>query len=225
MNALLEGDVGRGRRHRHRQRARAAPRPQAHPGRQHRARPGPRRSTPSTPSSTPPRGLDDERARRGARRASPRRAARRSRSAAPSRSTRPSTRRASSARADALGLPACAGHELTGAYGLETRTVSAAINASILPVVERTAGVVERALERAGLDVPLLVLRGDGGAMSARRLPPAAVVHGRLRARRRASPRRCTSSGSPTRSSSSAAARAPTSRSSSAAGRSCARSG
>jgi len=65
------------------------------------------------------------------------------------------------------GLPACAGHELTGAYGLETRTLSAAVNASILPIVERTATLVESALEEAGLDVPLLVLRGDGGSMSA----------------------------------------------------------
>ena len=64
------------------------------------------------------------------------------------------------------GLPACAGHDLSGAYGLETRTVSAAVNAAILPVVERTAGLVERGLREAGLDVPLLVLRGDGGAMS-----------------------------------------------------------
>jgi N-methylhydantoinase A/oxoprolinase/acetone carboxylase beta subunit len=64
------------------------------------------------------------------------------------------------------GLAACVGHDLTGAYGLEMRTVSAAVNASILPVVRRTASLVEQALEDAGLDVPLLVLRGDGGAMS-----------------------------------------------------------
>ena len=64
------------------------------------------------------------------------------------------------------GLPACVGHDLTGAYGLEMRTVSAAVNASILPVVQRTASLVEQALADAGLDVPLLVLRGDGGAMS-----------------------------------------------------------
>jgi N-methylhydantoinase A/oxoprolinase/acetone carboxylase beta subunit len=69
-------------------------------------------------------------------------------------------------RARAIGLPACAGHELTGSYGLETRTISAAINASILGVVEHTASVVERVLHEAGVDVPLLVLRGDGGAMS-----------------------------------------------------------
>jgi N-methylhydantoinase A/oxoprolinase/acetone carboxylase beta subunit len=65
-----------------------------------------------------------------------------------------------------LGLPACCGHELSGAYGLETRTVSAAINAAVLPVIETTAGVVEDALRLAGVAAPLLVLRGDGGAMS-----------------------------------------------------------
>jgi N-methylhydantoinase A/oxoprolinase/acetone carboxylase beta subunit len=69
-------------------------------------------------------------------------------------------------RARERGLPACAGHELTGTYGLETRTISAAINASILPVVQSTARIVERVLHEAGIDVPLLVLRGDGGAMS-----------------------------------------------------------
>ena len=70
-------------------------------------------------------------------------------------------------RARALGMPSCCGHDLTGAYGLETRTVSAAINAAIVPVVERAAGVVEHALGEAGIDVPLLVLRGDGGSMNA----------------------------------------------------------
>ena len=96
--------------------------------------------------------------------------------------------------AQARGLPACAGHELTGAYGLETRTVTAAINASILPIVERTAALVEEALADAGLDVPLLVLRGDGGAMSidASAASPASRS---ARLRPRASPRLCTSSG------------------------------
>src|SRR4051795_10116804 len=69
-------------------------------------------------------------------------------------------------RARERGLPTCAGHELSAAYGLELRTVSAAVNASILPLMERTAGVVEAVLHREGIDVPLLVLRGDGGAMS-----------------------------------------------------------
>jgi N-methylhydantoinase A/oxoprolinase/acetone carboxylase beta subunit len=63
------------------------------------------------------------------------------------------------------GVPACCGHQLSGAYGLETRTVSATINAAILPAVERAAGLVEDAMAGAGLDAPLLVLRGDAGAM------------------------------------------------------------
>src|SRR5919109_1281655 len=46
------------------------------------------------------------------------------------------------------GLPTCAGHELSGSYGLELRTVSAAINASILPLMERTTAVVQPMLER-----------------------------------------------------------------------------
>jgi N-methylhydantoinase A/oxoprolinase/acetone carboxylase beta subunit len=78
----------------------------------------------------------------------------------------PEHERAVADRARERGLPVCAGHELTGTYGLETRTISAAVNAAILPVVERTARIVEHVLHEAGIDVPLLVLRGDGGAMS-----------------------------------------------------------
>src|SRR5436190_975502 len=78
----------------------------------------------------------------------------------------PDHERLVAARARERGLPTCAGHELSAAYGLELRTVSAAVNASILPLMERTAGVVEGVLHREGIDVPLLVLRGDGGAMS-----------------------------------------------------------
>ncbi|MEA2167731.1 MAG: hypothetical protein QOF76_1031 [Solirubrobacteraceae bacterium] len=84
-------------------------------------------------------------------------------------------------RARARGLPSCAGHELSSAYGLELRTVSAAINASILPLMERTAGVVEAELARRGIAVPLLVLRGDGGSMSIdafRRSPSQSVGAG-----------------------------------------------
>jgi N-methylhydantoinase A/oxoprolinase/acetone carboxylase beta subunit len=85
------------------------------------------------------------------------------------------------AAARELGMPACCGHELSGAYGLETRTVSAAINAAVLPVVELTASYVETALEAAGVGAPLLVLRGDGGAMSTesfRRRPSFTVGSG-----------------------------------------------
>lgn len=89
------------------------------------------------------------------------------------------------------GLPACAGHELSGLYGLELRTVTAAINASILPRSLQAAGVVESAVRRIAPAASLLVMRGDGGAADLammRRRPlvtafsgPAASVAGALR--------------------------------------------
>ena len=63
-----------------------------------------------------------------------------------------------------MGVPACAGHELSGLYGLEMRTVTAALNASILPTAMRTARLVEEAVSEDIPGVPLLVMRGDGGA-------------------------------------------------------------
>ncbi len=88
-------------------------------------------------------------------------------------------------------LPACAGHELSGLYGLELRTITAAINASILPVALRTATTVERAVAGRIPGADLLVMRGDGGAAdiaTMRRRPlltafsgPAASVVGALR--------------------------------------------
>lgn len=89
-----------------------------------------------------------------------------------------------------LGVPACAGHELTGLYGLEMRTVTAALNASILPVALRTAEIVGDAVAREVPGATVLVMRGDGGAAaleSMRRRPlftafsgPAASVAGAL---------------------------------------------
>jgi N-methylhydantoinase A len=92
--------------------------------------------------------------------------------------------------AERLGLPACAGHELSGLYGLEMRTVTASLNAGILPRSLHTAEVVERAVRRSSAGAPVLVMRGDGGVCdlaSIRRRPlitafsgPAASVAGAL---------------------------------------------
>ena len=93
--------------------------------------------------------------------------------------------------AERVGLPACAGHELTGLYGLEMRTVTAALNAGILPRALATASVVDASVARVAPDASLLVMRGDGGAAdlrTMRRHPiltafsgPAASVAGALR--------------------------------------------
>jgi N-methylhydantoinase A/oxoprolinase/acetone carboxylase beta subunit len=63
------------------------------------------------------------------------------------------------------GLAATAGSDVTGSYGLEVRTTTAALNASILPRMIETAEMVERSLERT-LPAPLLILKGDGGVTS-----------------------------------------------------------
>ena len=95
------------------------------------------------------------------------------------------------AMANEAGLPACASSELTGLYGLELRAVTAALNASILPIAERTAEVVAVGVDAAGVAAPVMVMRGDGGATDLdgfRRAPartlysgPAASVAGALR--------------------------------------------
>ena len=79
-------------------------------------------------------------------------------------------------RAGTRAWPAlCAGSELTGQYGLETRTVSGRRSTPRFARGRADRDLVERVLADAGLAVPLLVLRGDGGAMSVerfRRAPP-----------------------------------------------------
>ncbi|HEY8140449.1 MAG TPA: hydantoinase/oxoprolinase family protein [Nitrososphaera sp.] len=60
-------------------------------------------------------------------------------------------------------VPATAGHELTGIYGLEIRTLTAAINAGILPKAIATARFVESAVRNQGISAPVLIMKGDGG--------------------------------------------------------------
>lgn len=66
--------------------------------------------------------------------------------------------------AAAAGLPVCTSTEMSGLYGLELRAVTAALNASILPIAVRTADVVAAGVAAAGIDAPVMVMRGDGGA-------------------------------------------------------------
>jgi N-methylhydantoinase A len=63
-----------------------------------------------------------------------------------------------------LGLPVCTSADLSGLYGLELRTVTAALNASILPIAVSTASFVAEGVRAAGIAAPVMVMRSDGGA-------------------------------------------------------------
>lgn len=81
--------------------------------------------------------------------------------------------------AASIGLPACTSSELSGLYGLELRAVTAALNASVLPIAASTASYVEQGLAAAGVTAPLMIMRGDGGAtdMDGFRSTPARTLY------------------------------------------------
>lgn len=74
--------------------------------------------------------------------------------------------RAQKAVASVCDLPIVLGHQLSTNLGSVERATTAALNASLLAVLQEFIIAVRRAMERRGIEAPLMVVRGDGTLMN-----------------------------------------------------------
>lgn len=76
---------------------------------------------------------------------------------------------AARAARELLGVPVVCGHELTADLGFYERTVTAVLNARLIPVVRELMDSIRCAMRRRGIRAPILIMRGDGSLMRMRR--------------------------------------------------------
>lgn len=64
------------------------------------------------------------------------------------------------------GFFATGGHEVSELYGLKVRTMTAVVNASLIPKMMATADMTEKVVKEIGIKSELMIMRADGGVMS-----------------------------------------------------------
>ena len=78
-------------------------------------------------------------------------------------------------------LPVVCGHELSGRLNFLSRANTAALNARLLPIIDRLLVATRRALEKRGIGAPLMIVKGDGSLINnetARQRPVETVLSG-----------------------------------------------
>ncbi len=78
-------------------------------------------------------------------------------------------------------MPVVCGYELTSALGFEHRTVTAILNAGLIPVINRLLDAVREVMSEFGINAPLFIVKGDGTLMNeefARSRPIESILSG-----------------------------------------------
>lgn len=64
-----------------------------------------------------------------------------------------------------LGVPVVCAHELTNVLGYYERTVTATLNARLIPVIKELIAATKGVLKRKGINATLVIIKGDGNCM------------------------------------------------------------
>lgn len=67
---------------------------------------------------------------------------------------------------DKLGIPVVCAHELTASLGFYDRTVTADLNAKLIPVICSLIDSVKAVMRSRRIDAPLMIVKGDGTLMT-----------------------------------------------------------
>jgi len=67
---------------------------------------------------------------------------------------------------DETGLPTFCAHELSGSLGFWERTVTTALNASLIKIIRDFIAATKKVLKEKGITAPIMIVRSDGSLMS-----------------------------------------------------------
>lgn len=66
---------------------------------------------------------------------------------------------------ETTGLPVVCGHELSTALGFNERTITAILNARLIPIITDLIASLKRVQAEVGIKAPLMIVKGDGSLM------------------------------------------------------------